>query len=131
MIKNFLLFSILLSFLNLNSQDNQKFDYELLGTIILESNQLISYKVQFNLEENNFIQGYSFTDMNGENETKSYIRGYYNAKSNDIQFKESDILYTKSEFLPEEFCFISFKGKFKGNTKKKTLDGDFIGIYDD
>jgi hypothetical protein len=52
-------------------------------------------------------------------------------KSKNIQFKESDILYTKSEIVPEEFCFVSFKGKFKGETKKKLLEGNFIGIYDD
>ena len=119
------------SFFVLNSQETKQFDFELLGGIILDQNQLISYKIEFNLEKNNYIQGYSYTDIEGENETKSYIRGYYNEKSGNIEFKESDILYTKSQFLPEEFCFISFKGKFKGDTKKKFLDGKFIGIYDD
>ncbi len=119
------------SFYSINSQETKRFDYELLGAIVLEDNQLISYKIQFNLKYSNYIEGYSYTDMDGENETKSYIRGYYNDKNNNIQFKESDILYTKSKFLPEEFCFVSFKGKFKGNTNKKSLDGKFIGIYDD
>jgi hypothetical protein len=127
----FFLIIYLFSFLNIQCQEDKPFDYELLGAIVLEGNQIISYKVQFNLEKNNFIQGYSFTDLGGENETKSYIRGYYNNKSQNIQFKESDILYTKSKFLPEEFCFVSFKGKFKGDSKKKLLDGKFIGIYDD
>ena len=119
------------SFSTLNAQETKPFDYDLLGAIILDENQIISYKIQFNLEKNNFIQGYSITDVDGEDETKSYIRGYYNQKTNKIQFKESDILYTKSTFLPEEFCFVSFEGNFKGDSNKKLLDGNFVGIYDD
>lgn len=113
------------------SQETKQFDYELLGAIVLDKNQIISYKIQFKLEENNFIHGYSYTDLDGENETKSYIRGYYNTDNQNIQFKESDILYTKSKFLPEEFCFVSFQGSFKGDSDKKLLDGKFIGIYND
>jgi hypothetical protein len=126
--------SILISFLfflNLISQENKSFDYELVGALVLDSNQLISYKVEFNSNKNGFLEGYSYTDLSGENETKSYVRGYYNPKNRNIQFKESDILYTKSKFLPEEFCFISFNGQFKESSKKKLLDGSFIGIYDD
>ena len=130
--KNIIYFIIyLFSVYVINSQNTKPFDYELLGAIVLDESQIISYKVQFNLESNNYIQGYSYTDLEGENETKSYIRGYYNEKNNNIQFTESDILYTKSEFLPEEFCYVSFKGKFKGDSKKKMLDGKFVGIYDD
>ena len=121
----------LLFFLNLISQENKIFDYELVGALVLDSNQLISYKIEFNSYKNGFIEGYSYTDLSGENETKSYIRGYYNTKNKNIQFKESDILYTKSKFLPEEFCFVSFNGQFKEVSKKKQLDGSFVGIYDD
>lgn len=130
--KKFILLSISFFFLfNVYLQKKEIFDYELLGALILDSNQLISYKIQFNSNEKGFIQGYSYTDLGGQDETKSYIRGYYNPKSKDIQFKESDILYTKSKSLPDEFCFVSFNGKFKGTSKKKSLTGKFIGIYDD
>jgi hypothetical protein len=128
---SFYLLIYLCSIFNSASQESKKFDYELLGAIVLDENQLISYKVQFNVEKNNFIQGYSLTDIDGENETKSYIRGYYNDKTDKIQFKESDILYTKSKFLPEEFCFVRFEGKFKSASNKKLLEGKFVGIYDD
>lgn len=129
--KDILMLISLLFFLNLMAQESKSFDYKLVGALVLDSNQLISYKVEFNSNKNGFIEGYSYTDLSGENETKSYIRGYYNSKNKNIQFKESDILYTKSKFLPEEFCFISFKGQFKESSKKKLLDGKFIGIYDD
>lgn len=128
---NILLLMILFCFFDLHSQNNEHFDYELLGVLVLDSNQIISYKIQFNSNKDNFIQGYSYTDLDGENETKSYIRGYYNPKNKNIHFKENDILYTKSKFLPDEFCFVSFKGKFKGKTNKKLLNGSFIGIYND
>jgi hypothetical protein len=114
-----------------NSQNKKSFDYELIGNLILNTKELYSYKLEFNSFENNYIRGYSYTDLGGENETKSIIRGYYNPKSKKIQFKENDILYTKSKYLPEEFCFISFKGTFKEKSKKKMLSGKFVGIYDD
>ncbi|TXD49106.1 hypothetical protein [Polaribacter sp. IC073] len=129
--KGFFIIFSMMSFLSQFSQESKEFDYELLGALVLDSNQLISYKIVFNSNDNGFIEGYSYTDLSGENETKSYIRGYYNPKNKEIQFKESDILYTKSKFLPDEFCFVSFKGQFKGDSKKKSLEGDFIGIYDD
>jgi len=126
----FLIIYFLISF-TLKSQEVKQFDYELLGAIVLDSNQIISYKIQFNSNKSGFIQGYSYTDLGGENETKSYIRGYYNPKNDNIQFNESDILYTKSKFLPDDFCFVSFKGSFRGDSKKKLLNGKFNGIYDD
>ncbi|QNM86244.1 hypothetical protein H9W90_03745 [Polaribacter pectinis] len=129
--KSFLFLFSLLVFFKSYSQEKEEFDFELVGALVLESNQLISYKIEFNSNKNGFIEGYSYTDISGENETKSYIRGYYNPKNKNIQFKESDILYTKSKFLPDEFCFVEFKGEFKESSKKKLLDGNFIGIYDD
>lgn len=129
--KEVLIILILFIFHNQFSQKVENFDYELIGALILDSEQLIPYKIKFNSNKNGFIEGYSYTDLSGENETKSYISGYYNPKNKKIQFKEKDILYTKSKFLPEEFCFVSFKGIFKETSKKKLLDGNFIGIYGD
>ncbi|QTD37550.1 hypothetical protein JL193_15975 [Polaribacter batillariae] len=129
--KNILFLISFLFILISTAQEKKAFEYELVGALVLDSKQLFSYKIEFNARKNNFIEGYSYTDLGGENETKSYIRGYYDADSKKIQFKESDILYTKSKFLPEEFCFIKFEGVFKGKSKKKSLKGDFIGIYDD
>jgi hypothetical protein len=129
--KDALIILSLLVFFNLFSQESKKFDFELVGALVLDSNQFISYKIEFNSNKKGFIEGYSYTDISGENETKSYIRGYYNPKNKNIQFNENDILYTKSKFLPEEFCFVSFKGSFKEASKKKLLDGKFFGIYDD
>ena len=114
-----------------NAQENEDFKYELLGNLILETGELYSYKVIFNAYDNNFIKGYSYTDLGGENETKSYVRGYYDSKTKKIRFKENDVLYTKSSFLPEDFCFVNFSGKFKSCTKKQRLTGSFYGIYDD
>lgn len=129
--KKFLQFFVLfiISLCSYCQQDSIKYNYELLGALILDSQEFMSFKVQFNKTNGNKIEGYSYTDMGGENETKSYIRGNYDVDTKKIAFRESDILYTKSEFLPEEFCFVDFKGKFKENQKKKILQGDFYGIY--
>lgn len=124
----FFLFFVLT--INLSSQEIKNSDFELLGALILDAETFMSFKIEFS-KRGDLIEGYSYTDMGGENETKSYIRGKYNPNTKEITFKESDILYTKSTFLPEEFCFIDFKGKFKENNKKKLLEGDFFGIYND
>jgi hypothetical protein len=54
---NFFLAIYFFTFLSIQSQEVKLFDYELLGAIVLEESQIISYKIQFNLESNNFIQG--------------------------------------------------------------------------
>ncbi|TVZ54847.1 hypothetical protein OD91_0084 [Lutibacter sp. Hel_I_33_5] len=129
--KTVILLFWILSVFNNYSQKNKIFNFELLGSLIINTDQLISYKIEFNVNNKGFLEGYSYTDISGDDETKSYIRGYYNKKSRKIKFKENDILYTKSKSLPEEFCFIDFEGKFKGNSRKKTLSGKFTGIYND
>ena len=111
------------------SQNKKNFDYQLLGTVILDSKDVLSYKMDFNVDNKGKLFGYSYTDITGENETKSYVKGYYDKKTRKVNFYEEDILYTKSKYLPEDFCFINFKGKFKIKESKKVLDGDFVGIF--
>ena len=123
------IFFIILS-LNIFSQTNQKFEYQYIGVIVLESKILYSYKIDFNIEKDS-IKGYSYTDLGGSNETKSILEGIYDKKTNDINFVERDILYTKSKINGDEFCFIKLEGKLKIKKTKSILNADFIGYYPD
>lgn len=126
---------IILSFfsINFNAQDKkfdtQKFNYEFIGVLLISKSQLYSYKLEFNID-NDSIRGYSYTDLAGPNETKSYIYGTYNKKSQKITFEEKDVLYTKSDINTDEFCFIKSTGKLKLKKRKNSFSSKFEGFYE-
>tara|TARA_R110002012_G_scaffold57180_6_gene147305 strand:+ start:599 stop:1447 length:849 start_codon:yes stop_codon:yes gene_type:complete len=103
-------------------------EFEFFGVIKLNDTSLISYKLLFD-RVNDSIQGYSLTDFSGKHETKSNIKGYYNADKNLLSFKEYDIVYTKSPVVQEDFCFVNFNGNVRDLDKVKAFSGDFKGLY--
>lgn len=121
----FKLFFILM-FMNLYPQGK----YEYFGTVKLNGakKSVITYRLVFS-ESNGSIKGYSVTDLGGNNETKNVIMGTYNKKTKTFSFKEDEILYTKSKFSNDMFCFINFIGKVKLSEKNSKLEGLFNGMY--
>jgi len=117
---------ILLFFSTVFSQNN----YSFLGVITLPDNSILSYRLYFT-ETGQKIEGYSVTDLQGDHETKSAIKGNIDIKNKKIEFKEYDILYTKSTEPSSDFCFVNFNGKIKISKSKRFIEGDFIGLYDD
>lgn len=105
-------------------------DYEFFGVVRLNDNTIISYRMVFT-ETNGNISGFSVTDLQGEHETKNVIEGKYDKKTKRIEFKENDIIYTKSSIAEEDFCFLNFKGKLKLNSRKTKIEGDFLGFFSD
>jgi hypothetical protein len=122
----FLTFTLLLLTNVSFSQEN----YDFIGVIQLQDNSVISYRIFFT-ETAGKINGFSVTDLQGNHETKSIISGNFNRKDNKLSFKESEIIYTKSNELTSDFCFINFKGKIKLNSLKSLIEGSFEGLYDD
>jgi len=112
--------------LSVFSQTNQEYDF--IGALMLKNKSLITYRIQFKIE-NDVLNGFSYTDMQGKNETKSKITGVYNEKKKIISIKESDIIYTKSKELSDIFCFVNIEGKLKLKKNKNTIEGPFTGIY--
>ncbi len=104
--------------------------YEYFGTVKLNGSKklVISYRLVFS-ENNGSIKGYSVTDLGGNNETKNLISGFYNKKTKVISFKEEEILYTKSTFSNDMFCFINFTGTVKLSQKNSKLEGNFSGMF--
>lgn len=113
-------------FMVMNSQNK----YEYFGALKLNGSDksLITYKIVFSITNSN-IEGYSITDLGGENETKNSIKGVYNKKGNQFIFNEDDIIYTKSTYKEESFCFVNFEGKMKSLDNKSKIDGIFRGLY--
>lgn len=110
----------------LYSQLNYK---ELSGVIRINDSLYIPYEVYLKKGSTNKISGYSITDKNGSHETKSNIKGIYNAENNILKFEEYDIVYTKSSFNTFDFCFIHFEEKVINFEKFKALKGDFYGKF--
>lgn len=106
------------------------FEHEFLGVLFLNNDQskMISYRLVFE-EKNGKISGYSITDLDGDHETKNIISGVYDKKSNVFSFKEEDILYTKSSYEENSFCYINFEGNLKKIESKSRLEGNFTGTF--
>lgn len=124
--KNVISLTFLILSVTLFAQDK----YEYFGVVSLngDSQSVISYRLVFT-ETDGKIAGYSVTDMAGEHETKNVISGTYDEKTKAFNFREEDILYTKSPISDDMFCFINFTGKVKLMNENSTLSGDFKGLF--
>ena len=120
----FLIFTI--SPLLLFSQNSA--DY--LGVIKLNDSSFISFSMHL-IESDGVISGFTVTDLGGDHETKSNITGSYSNKNNLLAFKETGIIYTKSEVADYDFCFIHFTGKLNAINDQRKISGSFKGLYSD
>tara|TARA_B100000902_G_scaffold268245_1_gene254278 strand:- start:266 stop:1096 length:831 start_codon:yes stop_codon:yes gene_type:complete len=120
--KFILIFSLLSAF----SYSQNNFSY--LGTLILANNTAISFSMELQ-EENGIVNGYSLTNINTPDETKSEISGLYFKKDKSFQLQETQILSTKSEAPLNTFCYINMNLSFKGKFGSKRLEGTFTGNF--
>ena len=121
--KFFSLFLLLTSQL-IFCQDFQEF----VGAIKLNDTSVITYKLKFKVE-NEKISGFSLTDIGGNHETKSTISGTYTNK--ELSFKETDIIYTKSNISQKDFCHIHFEPTRYRVGKTNSMKGNFKGYFSD
>lgn len=120
-----LLLIVLLSLGTVNGQT-----YEYLGLLKLPDSSLMTFRLDFK-EVDGKINGYSYTDLNGEHETKSVIIGKYDDKENKLEFREVEIVYTKSDIIEQDFCNVYFTGDMRKLNGKSKIDGTFKSYYDD
>jgi hypothetical protein len=121
-------FLTLFTLLTLNSYSQT--NYEFYGALKLNGNDktIITYRLVFT-EQNGKISGYSVTDLDGVHETKNSISGSYDKSKKQFSFQERDILYTKSKFDENSFCFVNFTGKIKLVENTSKLEGAFKGLF--
>jgi len=117
---------IIIAFISTSIYSQNTFSY--LGTLILTNNKPISFSLELQ-EDNGIINGYSLTNMNTPDETKSEISGLYFKKDKSFQLQETQILQTKSEAALNTFCYISMNVSFKGKFGTKRLEGTFTGNF--
>jgi hypothetical protein len=123
--KFFLTFLLLISFAS-----NGQSKYEFFGTLQLNGSakSMITYRLEFS-NTNGKISGFSITDIGGAHETKNIIVGTYDKVTKAFSFKETDIIYTKSELSSNIFCFVNFTGKVDLNKQLGKIEGNFKGLY--
>ena len=117
---------ILLFFTFLLNAQIKTFSY--LGTLILSNNTPISFQLELE-EQNGIVNGYSITNINTPDKTKSEISGLYFKSDNSFQLQETQILKTSSEAPLNTFCYLNLNLAFKGKFGSKRLEGTFIGNF--
>ena len=121
----FIAILFILLFNNIGFSQNT-FSY--LGTLLLSNNTPISFSMEIQ-EENGIVNGYSLTNINTPDETKSEISGLYFKKDKSFQLQETQILSTNSEAPLNTFCYINTNLSFKGKFGSKHLEGTFTGNF--
>ena len=121
----FIAILFLLLCVNLGFSQNT-FSY--LGTLVLSDNTPISFSLELQ-EDNGIVNGYSITNINTPDETKSEISGLYFKKDKSFQLQETQILQTKSEAALNTFCYINMNLNLKGKFGSKRVQGTFKGNF--
>jgi len=103
-------------------------EHKYFGAIILENNAPMSFSLDL-IEKDGKVSGYSITNHDTEDETKSEIQGLYFKEDKTFQLQETQIIYTKSENPINSFCYIRMNLKTKNRFTKKRLEGNFIGNF--
>jgi len=112
----------------LYGQGNKNFEF--IGALQMQEGVVISYKINFKELQGGEIEGTSFTDIYGDNATRSKIVGKYSAKGNSISFHETENISTKSISDVNEFCFVIVENaKIKTLKGKKIIQGTFTGKF--
>ncbi|WP_194850777.1 hypothetical protein [Nonlabens antarcticus] len=103
---------------------------EYVGLLTLPDSTFIPYKIELTQKDGK-LKGFTYTDLNGPHESKNTLVGRYYEKENKIEFREVDIVYTKSPIKELDFCYVYFSGKLRNLNGRAKIDGEFKSFYDD
>ena len=120
--------SIIILFFTISFQSFSQNTFSYLGTLILSNNIPISFQLELE-EQYGIVNGYSITNINTPDATKSEISGLYFKSDNSFQLQETQILHSLSEAPLNTFCYINMNLAFKGKFGSKRLEGTFIGNF--
>ena len=105
-------------------------NYNFIGTIIADKIPPISFKLELN-EKDGRVTGFSLTNINTKDQTKSEVQGIYLKKSKTFQINETQIISTSSEAPINSFCYLNMTLELNKKLNKKILEGKFIGNFID
>jgi len=111
-----------------------QFEGDYTGVLTLEDSTFISYQIYLSCEGSN-CTGYSITDKNGANETKSELKGKLDSRTGLIRFKEVAVLGSHADSSSyDEFCFVHFSlwhKELMNPEKHPRLTSDFQAFFTD
>lgn len=120
-------FSINLCFGNVFCQEKS---FELIGFIMPDNKQPLSYRLNLDVDNKGNVTGKSITDYYGEHSTESSIKGTYDLQKNRVSFTEISNISTKSKADASTFCYVGVKDlKIETKKRKSILSGEFNGNF--
>lgn len=97
----------------------------LTGAIVIQNEEIQSYRIVYTVEKNHSITGHSISDYQGNTETRAAIKGSYQPKTKILTFQETKILSTKMSIPPDEFCLMKVSGTLERKGKNSVFTGKF------
>ena len=105
-------------------------DMVFIGSASVKGGDAYTYKLQVT-DSNGFLKGYSVTDVMGPNETKTNVSGTFNTNKKQIDYRETKLVYTKSNAKRSEFCYIYGHLKISEKQGATLIKGHFTGYQED
>lgn len=101
-----------------------------IGALTIEGASPFSYRIQFK-DSGNIINGFSITDMQGPDQTRTAIKGSINPDKKEFVFRETRLINTKSKTSRDSFCYINARLKLAKKKGNRMLTGTFTGYMKD
>lgn len=108
----------------------QTSDHIFLGALTVKGAQPYSYRIEFKDSANTF-KGFSVTDLQGPDQTRTAIKGNIDPQKKEFSFKETKLITTRSKINRDSFCYIRAKMKMKERKGTTILSGTFTGYMKD
>lgn len=103
---------------------------EFAGFLTTSDGYRVTFKLIIDQLDEGPFTGYSETDYDGENYTKSSVKGAISLERNELSFKEIGNTETKSTAEDSTFCYITASDlTLRSNDKADVIVGTFEGFY--
>lgn len=124
-----LFFNIIFLFIFYPSYSQKAKSHEFIGTLQLEGENMITFKVSFNVDlTGKIIDGVSVSDIYGNDRTSTVIKGTYDTIAGKISFYEVKNISTRAKSEPGDFCYIQVNNaRIKREKGKVMIIGSFKG----
>ncbi|MEQ8358081.1 MAG: hypothetical protein RH860_01245 [Cytophagales bacterium] len=103
---------------------------EFTGIIAISGGEKISYKLIIEEIENGIFRGFTISNFEGEDYTKTKIKGKLSLDNLSMSFEELDNVETKSSAEASTFCYVSAPNlKIRILKNKNIIAGKFLGLF--
>ena len=104
--------------------------HDFVGYLTTSDGQKISFKLMIDKINSGDFDGFSITDYNGKDYTKSIISGSLDVKGNSLTFEEKGNLETASTAKESSFCYITATNlSIVTFGKSNIVKGKFVGLF--